>query len=94
MTIRKIKVDDHFSLIKQSFIDLNIDITNKTVREVESELDNELMKNIVIALNQLPIIKNQTVKDKILENDKSHNIIILKAHIKSLKWWLEQNSNI
>src|SRR5690554_73325 len=90
--VQRIKVDDDFSLIKQAFIDLGIDITDISVKEIESELDKRIINNIGNSLQQTKNGNGEEATRNFFAHNENHNLVILKAHVVSLKWWFDSNS--
>jgi len=89
--VKKIKVDDDFSIIKQAFLDLNIDITDMSVKEIENELDKRIVNNIGNSLQQTKNREGKEATRKFFALNENHNLVILKAHVVSLKWWFDNN---
>ncbi len=89
-----ININDDFEVIKKGFEDLNIDITDKSVAEITKELDKRLLNQISLTVKAHPDLRGQHIADKFLGVNENHNIVILKAHVDSLKVWLESNTEI
>lgn len=89
--IKKINVDDDFSVIKQAFLDLNIDITDMSVKEIENELDRRIMNNVSRSLQQSKNKESDEATNKFFSINENHNLVILKAHVVSLKWWFDNS---
>ncbi|HLV15603.1 MAG TPA: hypothetical protein VKY41_10505 [Xanthomarina sp.] len=89
--VQRIKVDDDFSIIKQAFIDLGIDITDMSVKKIENELDKRIINNIGNSLQQTKDSKGEEATRNFFAHNENHNLVILKAHLVSLKWWFDNN---
>lgn len=82
--------DSDFKTVINCFKVMGIQVKNKSVKQVEKEIDERIMANISKTISEYPEdAKINGIGEKYLEKTENLNLVMMKIHLVSLKQWLE-----
>lgn len=86
----RLDVDSDIDVVLQYMNKLGIDVKDKSVSQIETEIDQLIVKSMSVTVTSCPDdAKVKNMGDKFLESLDNRNLLMLKYHVKTLKSWLE-----
>lgn len=86
----RLDVDSDIDVVLQYMNKLGIDVKDKSVSQIEIQIDQLIVQSMSITVNSCPDdAKVKNMGDKFLESLDNRNLLMLKYHVKTLKAWLE-----
>lgn len=83
--------DSDYRTVMNCLKAMDIQVKNKTVEEIEREIDKRVLSNMSKTISEYPEdAKISGLGEKYLEHSDNRNLIMLKIHLMSLKSWLEK----
>ncbi|QFZ53991.1 hypothetical protein FEZ18_03800 [Oceanihabitans sp. IOP_32] len=82
--------DSDYKTVMKCMDAMNIQVKNKSVEQLEQEIDRKVIANLYEIITEYPDDKKiKGIGEEYLKKTDNRNLIMIKRHLNSLKYWLE-----